>query len=159
MRMIGALARWTLKLCSVCEDQRFTAVLLLFCLSFAVRTVLLFQLPRTEQQYRAEAEQIGLSLASKGTFSDPYRVPTGPTAHCAPFYPLVVAGIYRVFGTEYAGGMARCFLLISAYSLLYAFFPSIAAGLGMPRSAGFLAGLISGAYPLKRSAEVFRGWE
>lgn len=42
----------------------------------------------------------GAPAAGQG-FSNPYQVlPTGPTAHCAPLYPWLVAGGIRLFGNE-----------------------------------------------------------
>ena len=47
-----------------------------------------------------EAVSIGRSLALHGTFSDPFDEPTGPTAHLAPVYPLLLAGVYRLTPDE-----------------------------------------------------------
>lgn len=46
-----------------------------------------------------EPGNIAYSLATGGGFSSPFRVPTGPTAWQAPVYPLLLAGLFRVFGT------------------------------------------------------------
>jgi 4-amino-4-deoxy-L-arabinose transferase-like glycosyltransferase len=45
-----------------------------------------------------ESGNIAVSLATGHGFSSPLRVPTGPTAWMTPVYPLLLAGIFRIFG-------------------------------------------------------------
>ncbi len=45
-----------------------------------------------------EPGNIAAALVTGQGFSSPLRVPTGPTAWCAPVYPLLLAGIFRLFG-------------------------------------------------------------
>jgi 4-amino-4-deoxy-L-arabinose transferase-like glycosyltransferase len=45
-----------------------------------------------------EPGNIAASVARGKGFSSPFRVETGPTAWLAPVYPLLLAGIFRVFG-------------------------------------------------------------
>jgi len=46
-----------------------------------------------------EPGNIAYSLATGGGFSSPFRVQTGPTAWQAPVYPLILAELFRLFGT------------------------------------------------------------
>jgi len=46
-----------------------------------------------------EAGRIASSLAAGRGFSDPFQGTTGPTAWVAPLYPVLLAGIFRTFGT------------------------------------------------------------
>jgi hypothetical protein len=46
-----------------------------------------------------EPGNIAYSLATGHGFSSPFRVETGPTAWMTPVYPLLLAGIFRLFGT------------------------------------------------------------
>jgi 4-amino-4-deoxy-L-arabinose transferase-like glycosyltransferase len=46
-----------------------------------------------------ESGNIAASIAKGNGFSSPFRVDTGPTAWMAPVYPLLLAGVFRVFGT------------------------------------------------------------
>ena len=112
-----------------------------------------------ERRGAAEVDNIALALLHKHQFADPYAVPTGPTAHTTPFYPVLVAGVYGIFGAGYAGFMVRALLVIGAYSLLYALYVWLAPAFGFPESAGLIAGFFSALLPVKRSAEVFLGWE
>jgi 4-amino-4-deoxy-L-arabinose transferase-like glycosyltransferase len=115
-------------------------------------------MPKDQIEALSEAPRVGLSLAEHGTFADPYAIPTGPTAHTPPFYPFLVAGIYRAFGAGYTGNLIRCGLTIAMYSLVYGLYPLFARALGLPIAAGVLGGLFSALLPLKRSAE-WLGWD
>jgi hypothetical protein len=139
--------------------HRLVAFLAIFSLSFAIRFSILIYVPRPEMLQSAEASLIANAIASKGQFADPFAVPTGPTAHLTPFYPVLLAGINQVFGTGYTGSFVRCLLVIGIYSLLYSLYPTFASIFGFPVSAGLFAGFLSALLPVKRSAEVFRGWE
>jgi hypothetical protein len=46
-----------------------------------------------------EPGNIAYSLATSNGFASPFRVDTGPTAWMTPVYPLLLAGVFRVFGT------------------------------------------------------------
>jgi hypothetical protein len=138
--------------------HRTLAFWVIFFLTFAVRFPLLLHF-RAEILTIGEEPRIAYALASKGQFADPYVVPTGPTAHSTPFFPVLLAGIYKVLGFGFAGQFGRCLLIISGYSLLFALYPTFAVLFGFPLESGLLAGFISALLPVRRSFEVFRGWE
>src|ERR1700679_228054 len=46
-----------------------------------------------------ESGNIAHSLAAGNGFSSPFRVDTGATAWLPPIYPMLLAGIFRIFGT------------------------------------------------------------
>jgi len=46
-----------------------------------------------------ESGNIAHSLATDHGFASPFRVDTGPTAWMTPVYPMLLAGIFRLFGT------------------------------------------------------------
>ncbi len=46
-----------------------------------------------------EVGNIATALASGHGFSSPFGIPTGPIAWLTPAYPLLLAGIYKIFGT------------------------------------------------------------
>jgi 4-amino-4-deoxy-L-arabinose transferase-like glycosyltransferase len=52
---------------------------------------------------QTETGNIAYSLATGKGFSSPWRRPSGPTAQVAPAYPVLLAGIYKVFGMETLG--------------------------------------------------------
>jgi len=48
--------------------------------------------------FENETGNIAYALATGKGFSSPFRTETGPTAWLAPAYPLLIAGVFRVFG-------------------------------------------------------------
>jgi hypothetical protein len=139
--------------------HRVVTILTIFSLSFVIRITILMSVPRAELLSTGEASHIASALVSKGQFADPFAAPTGPTAHLTPFFPVLLAGVERIFGDGYGGAFARCLLVIGIYSLLYSLYPTFARIFGFPASAGVFAGFLAALLPVKRSAEVFRGWE
>ena len=48
--------------------------------------------------YAYETGRVARSLATGHGFSDPLVVPSGPTAWLPPVYPLILAGVFKIFG-------------------------------------------------------------
>ena len=93
--------------------------------------------------YGRETTAIARSLLAHGTFSDPYSpMPTGPTAHVGPLYPLFYAAVMRVFGSGEVFGWAIRLLTLAALALHWALLPLAASRLGIPATAGLLATLL-----------------
>ncbi len=72
-----------------------------------------------------EAGRVARSLASGHGFSDPLKVPSGPTAWLAPVFPLILAGFFKVFGiysTASALAIRDFNSVISALTCLPVFF-------------------------------------
>lgn len=140
------------------NEHRVVAALVIFSLSFGIRFTLLMHY-RSDITTVGEGPRIAYALITKGEFADPYIVPTGPTAHTTPFFPFLLAIVYKIFGFTFAGQFVRCLVIISGYSLLYALYPTIASAFGFPYLAGLLTGFVAALFPVKRSFEVFRAWE
>jgi hypothetical protein len=64
-----------------------------------------------------ESVAVARSLATKGNFADPFGPPTGATAHLAPLWPFMLAGIYRVAGGERYFGLCTLLLFILVHLL------------------------------------------
>jgi hypothetical protein len=62
-----------------------------------------------------ETGNIAYFLATGKGFSSPFRRETGPTAWLTPVYPLLVAGVFRVFGTF----TARAFFAVAFLNALF----------------------------------------
>lgn len=92
----------------------------LFLVSFllAVAQVrLMFPLKFGPQFERAA---VARALAHRGEFADPFSIlPTGPTTHVSPIYPMAVAGILRILGET---SSAALFLTVSCV-LMHALYP------------------------------------
>ena len=74
-------------------------LVLIFVLSFAVRAFLLALWVNNHGDFYRLGGEIGrvaLSLLRTGQFADPYKIPTGPTAHPLPFWPALLALIYSL---------------------------------------------------------------
>jgi 4-amino-4-deoxy-L-arabinose transferase-like glycosyltransferase len=82
-----------------------TSLLPILTVALVVRLVFLYDYVRQNPHHALgiipflfESGNIAVSLATGHGFSSPFRIPTGPTAWMTPVYPLVLAGIFRVFG-------------------------------------------------------------
>lgn len=72
-----------------------------------------------------EAGNIAHSLAIGTGFANPFRVSTGPTAWMTPIYPLLLAGVFRVFGSYTfsaylaAAGLNILFVTAACFPIFY----------------------------------------
>jgi len=123
------------------------AFVAIFVVASAVRLTLAFGLGMREYG-RPETIRIAISLARTGAFADPYKVPTGPTAHAAPFYPALIAPLYAIWGDTREAELARIALNAAAASAEYALLPLVAVALGLGIGPGILAGLGGALIPL-----------
>ena len=69
----------------------------IFVVAVCIRLVL--ALAGHVPSYTGEAESIAHTLAESGEFGGAYVIPTGPTAHCGPFYAGLLSLVYRIFGS------------------------------------------------------------
>jgi hypothetical protein len=92
--------------------------------------------------FEHETGSIAYALAEGKGFSSPFRRETGPTAWLTPVYPLLVAGVFRVFGAFTAKSFfAVVFLnaLFSSAACIPIFYAGKRiAGLGVARGAAWL---------------------
>lgn len=122
---------------------------LIFVIGFSIRATLIRWAPREYilPHTRWEMEAIAVSLTERGTFADPYAIPTGPTAHAPPVFPGILSGIYRVFGLTFAAGVVAWMLGAASYATTFALLPWFAGRVGLPREAGVLGGLTGALLP------------
>lgn len=100
-----------------------------------------------------EISRIGHSLAEHGAFADPFIIPTGPTAHHAPVYPLLVAAIYKwVPQKEWIDTRVGLNIVLSSAACAFAFLAGIAFGLG--GLASFLGAAVLAAAPSRLAVEI-----
>lgn len=129
----------------------------LFALGFAAQLAVVFQVRIFDPTPKSEARRIAYSLATKGTFADPYAAPTGYTAHCAPASPFLHSLLDRAFGSGEGGQIAKQAYNSALYAAAAALLPVVAAAIGLPWQAGAAAGLLV-AIPTGY-AEVATDWE
>ena len=104
--------------------------LLIWLAAFACRLILIFGFGKYEL-FRPEPVRIAISLATHGSFADPYPFPTGVTAHTAPFHPAVLSVIYRIFGDNSTADFVRISFAAAVASVQYALLPLAAQSLGI----------------------------
>jgi hypothetical protein len=129
-----------------CSPARSFA--LIFCLSLTLRLAFLYVVPldpvRTLQWENAATAN---ELLATGGYSNPYVLPTGPTAHPIPIYTGILAVIYWLFGATMTTEYVRCGLTAAALSAMYAMLPWLASRLSIPTQAGFIGGLAAAVIP------------
>jgi len=87
-------------------------------------------------------------------FGNPFAIPTGATAHPAPAYPFLLAGIYALFGNTVAAEAVKQALASMAAALEYALLPAVAVSFGMRPWAGAAAGLFGALVPFRLLTET-----
>lgn len=132
---------------------------LLFALGLTARLGLVLVTHQYRDVTRFELQRAAYSLATTGVLGNPYAVETGPTAHVSPGYPVILAGIYRIFGAGERGELVKEIASSAVSSAGWALVPVAASALGMPALVGFLAALLGSALPLKLSVETKGDWE
>ncbi len=146
-----AWRRWDERLQKIPLTATCTA---LFLLALAIRIGLALALKLHAAPRYTEFERIASSLALSGLFGNPYLIPTGPTAHHAPLYPLILSGLYSLFGTGTSGRTAQLVFNACVASLQYALLPVVAAVTKLRHSVGVLAGIMGALLPLHYLIEV-----
>lgn len=154
--MVVTNMNWLRKLGDLNSRQWFP---LLFLISWLWRLCLIVLTRPYASIEPFEMVRVAMVLASRGEYADPYAVPTGPTAHVAPGYTLILAGIYYVFGNTLTAEIVKEMLSITIVSAQYALLPWLAMRLGMSLGAGVVAGLIGALLPFKPQVELKGDWE
>ncbi|MFM8289484.1 MAG: hypothetical protein ACKOGA_22560, partial [Planctomycetaceae bacterium] len=93
------------------------------------------------------------SLLQRGVLGEIFPGVPGPSAHLAPLWPALVAGLSRVTGLhpERAGQLAS----LTAVGLTATLLPVLARRLGWPARVGWVAGLALALCPLYTHSELF----
>jgi MFS family permease len=122
----------------------------IFALAFGVRAALVFALRyyTTSLDLESEISHIAAEFAKSWTFANPYMCATGPTAHAAPAFPMILGAIYRALAPGSTREIAICLLGTAVSSTIYALLPWLAVSLGFRRIVGVVAGVIGAAIPL-----------
>ena len=99
--------------------------------------------------FAQETGSIAYALATGKGFSSPFRKETGPTAWLAPVYPLLVAGVFRVFGiftrASFFAVLWLNALFSSAVCVAIFYAGKRVAGLGVASSAAWLWAIFANA--------------
>ena len=98
----------------------FWMVAIAFLLRFAAIILLhtyRFRTTESHFEFGYEMGRVAQALASGHGFSNPFQIPTGPTAWEPPLYPYLAAAIFRVFGIY---SHASAFVLLTINSIFSA---------------------------------------
>lgn len=135
--------------------------LALFCFLLAslIRLAILFGTGLNHKQDHFEMVSVASAFASTGTIANPYMsMPTGPTAHVAPLYPILIGTVYRIFGQGETGENVRQILACLVAGLRSGLLVLVAVSLGLEGSA-LTAGLLGAIYIGAFDTELKGDWE
>lgn len=133
--------------------------LYIFLLALAVRLALIVLLHPYHDRERFELERTALSLATTGVYGNPYAVPTGPTAHVSPGYTLILAALFRMFGSGTFAEVVKEFLASSVSAAQCALVPMVASSLSLTKRVGLVAGVACAVLPVKPLVQIDGDWE
>jgi hypothetical protein len=101
-----------------------------------------------------EVEAVARSLVAGRGYANPYKIPTGPTAHPLPIQTLLQALLYWLFGVTPAAAYARCVLGICSIAAVFATLPWLTGELGLGRRAGIVGGMAAAVVPWQGLGDV-----
>ncbi len=133
--------------------------LLLFAAAFLVRVAFILWYRPYLDLGRYELERTAIALATTGVYGNPYAIPTGPTAHVSPGYTLILAGLFRIFGTGIPAEIVKELLATFVTALSCALLPAVSNRLFLGREIGIVAGFISALYPARPLVQIDGDWE
>lgn len=129
----------------------------LFVAAFLVRWVAEEVRPKPMMLTSYETWNIAIAFAQTGCLCNPYLLPTGPSAHANPLYPLILGTAIRLTGEAPPGYRVHFFLNIALASLMWAGVPLFAVATGLPSRIGILSGLLGAAAPVHMWVQNHRG--
>ncbi len=118
-----------------------------FVLALCLRLALNWQNGSYHTPEHSEILNIATSLADRGAFADAYSE-SGPTAHAAPLYPLVLSIPFRFFKTERQRLTIATTLSTLIASLQYGLLPLVAVVCRIPNFTGLLGGTLAALLPI-----------
>jgi hypothetical protein len=127
--MTGSTDQYSSRVAPAAAPERLHAPWIIFWAGFAVR-VLYITLAHTYHvrvlqdhfQFGWEMGRIARALATGYGYADPFVGHSGPTAWCPPVYPLLMAGVFKLFGVYTAKSAWVLMTINSAFSAAVALF-------------------------------------
>jgi 4-amino-4-deoxy-L-arabinose transferase-like glycosyltransferase len=110
-------------------------------------------------QFGWEVGRIARALATGRGYSDPFMAPSGPTAWCPPIYPLLLAGVFKLFGVYSALSAWVILTINSVFSALTAVAVYELANRSLGRRVALWSGWIWALYPAAMQYAVHWVWE
>lgn len=101
-----------------------------------------------------EPVNIAISLVQNGTYANAYGKFSGPSAHCLPGHPLLIATLIAVFGTGHAGAIALAIVACTAMAMTFALLPALSTCCRFGPLPGILAGVAGALIPVNFWAQT-----
>ena len=130
----------------------------IFLVAIAVRVAMGIALGAFNVPPNGEMTAVAESIAATSVFGNPNRVPSGPTAHVAPVYPYLLAGLLKATGPVSFRPFVTTLNIVVA-SLLWAALPRVVVDLSLSRRSGLLAGIFGALNPINHWVELNGYWE
>ena len=112
----------------------------IFVVALALRLPLFWL--RQTPLINTESIKAGFTLAQRGYLGDPFAIPTGPTAHLSPAYPLVVAAVRSITPSDNACMYILSIIFAVVTSCNIAALLPVSRALKLPRASGTIAALM-----------------
>jgi hypothetical protein len=133
---------------------------LVFLAAVVFRAALYFAFPNFGTIPPREMERVARCWAETGEFCNPYATPTGPSAHVAPVYPILLGAVYRIFGAYTPHAMlAQAILSWVLCALRCALLIPLAAALRLPDRTGIIAAILSTLFIGAFHTELRGAWD
>jgi hypothetical protein len=131
------------------------AAVALCSLAVGVRACAVFQISASEWT-GTENERVAAALGSGRGWVDAFAPGTGPTAHVAPAYPLLLSFCYRLFGSydSATGRLAQVCLSLPGSTGVILLLPLVAKRLQLSPAAGWSGAFLAAWLPANLWSEV-----
>ncbi len=136
--------------------MRRTALLCMAVCAVALRTRFPLLLHVTLPPQACEPERVAVSLLHGQGWSNAFAEDTGPTAHVAPLYPVILAGLYQLCGTceTPSGRLSQQFFTLAVALTGLLLLPAVARKLQLPVATGWAAAFLCAWLPHHQWTEV-----
>jgi hypothetical protein len=148
------------------NSKSFRAPWIIFWAGFAVRVLYItlahtyrVRLAQDHFQFGWEMGRIARALATGYGYADPFVGHTGPTAWVPPLYPLMMAGIFKLFGVYTALSAWAILTINSIFSAAIALFVYEIAARCYNRRVAIWSGWLWALYPAALQYAVHWIWE
>ena len=131
----------------------------IFLLALAFRIIAAWASGYFRMRAVSEMVRIANSILQFHEFGNPYAIPTGPTAHEMPLFPLFLSGVHFIFGNGAFAEAVNIIVSSSASALRCALLLPFCVSLGLSRRIGILAALLGSVYISALQTEVLGNWD
>ena len=125
----------------------------IFLLALVLRVICVLVSHQYLDLERYELERTAISLAQRGVYGNPYALSTGPSAHVSPGYTLILAVLFKLFGTGIPAEIIKQVFASAITAFQCALIVPVARGLLLDVRVGLLTAIFSALLPTKFGTE------